>query len=432
MGCVYSKTPNENNRYTRNGPQTSDHNNLWRTLHDFIVQNDTKSCLKLINSQRLDLNIIHTDCSSFEDESEEYISRTLKFSPLHLACLLRRAKLVEMFCKYGSDVNIRDKFGRTAINICIQYWPRTHPGEINAEDGVALHFRNTMKALRDCSEKSLHVLLRYGADPCEEIDIFGNTLLHFCAQKGLQEPFLILKEAGSDIEYRNTYGMTPLLFGATFGPENMTNYMISLGCNKKSRDTFDNGLIHCLVQNQQVSEKIIESFTDEISTDDTNACGKTALMFAAKIGNGYKIAMLLRKGADASLKDVNGKLALFYFLDNNEPVHCLIGYHSLLVYTPQICVYDNLGLIALKLTRDHLRHARKILEAESLTPTSLYRLCMYKMYCLVIQKQGSEEIIKIIILNCPNSLMTDIITFRKFMSQYWSSIWSGIEMESIS
>ncbi|CAC5367632.1 unnamed protein product [Mytilus coruscus] len=432
MGCVFSKTPNVDNPCLMNGNQTSDHNNLWRTLHDFIVQNDTKSCLKLLNSQNLDLNIIHKDCSSFEDESEEYISRTLKFSPLHLACLLRRAKLVEIFCKYGSDVNIRDKFGRTAINICIQYWPRTHPGEINAEDRVAIHFRNTMKALCECSEKSLQVLLRYGADPCEEIDIFGNTLLHFCAQKGLQEPFLTLKEAGSNIEYRNRYGMTPLLFGATFGPEIMTEYMISLGSNKNTRDTFGNGLIHCLVQNQQVSEKFIESFIDEISPDDKNACGKTALMFAAKIGDGYKIAMLLRKGADASLKDVYGKLALFYFLDNNEPVHSIIGYHSLLVYTPQICVYDNQGYIAVKLTGPHLRHVRKILEAESLTPTSLYRLCIYKMYCLVIQKQGSEEILKIIILNCPNKLITDIITFRKFMSQYWSSIWSGIEMKGIS
>jgi ankyrin repeat protein len=64
-----------------------------------------------------------------------------------------------------------------------------------------------MKIIEDLNENSarcLYILLHNGADPSEIIDTEGDTLLHFCAKKGLYDALNILIVAGANIESINT------------------------------------------------------------------------------------------------------------------------------------------------------------------------------------------------------------------------------------
>lgn len=105
--------------------------------------------------------------------------------------------------------------------------------------------------------------------------------LFIALEQGKRIPKEIIKlilNAGADINAKNRYGHTPLMFASSFGgaPEEILKMLIEVGSN-------------------------INAITPS---------GNTSLMLASQAGQATKVKILLDAGADISIQNKNGKSAL--------------------------------------------------------------------------------------------------------------------------
>ena len=417
MGC-FSSSPESTITPTPSTARDQDNTleELWKRLHNSIINGNSQECQSILDNYKIDLNEIH---KTIKTQSEEEDS-TLVIAPIHLACILRRTTMTDILCRHGADISLKDKFGRSPINICVQYWPRVSVYDLNIGDSwIALQSMKIIEDLNENSARCLYILLHNGADPSEIIDTEGDTLLHFCAKKGLYDALNILIVAGANIESINTIGLTPLLYSAKHGSIQMVK-MLSSFAVESAKDSYGNGLLHILCQNERFSAEVLKQFIDKSTINICNKLGQTPLMISSQLGNCKKIDILLQNGAEPSMADKSGKTSLFYLLEHNDPVFCLLGFYNLLLFTYQICIYDKERQIPSTLKENNLRYLRIILEKESSTPTSLYRISFYKVSKMITKSAQTDRASTMTWLrSCPHAISTDLLTFRETMSKYW-------------
>lgn len=191
----------------------------------------------------------------------------------------------------GSDVNIRDNEGLTALMLAARF-SHVHSGTSQftiamslLEHGAEIELRDSMgkTALMHSASSNVSslvaLLLKHGADINAQ-DCDGRTALmsSASARGNFPDTALVLLEHGADVNLKDRKGHTALMSAAAFGQASLAGELVRL----------------CAQVNHQGSD------------------GMTALMFAAREGNANVIEALLELGADPDLRDRYDRSALDY------------------------------------------------------------------------------------------------------------------------
>uniref|UniRef100_A0A8C7Y3D8 BCL3 transcription coactivator n=1 Tax=Oryzias sinensis TaxID=183150 RepID=A0A8C7Y3D8_9TELE len=172
------------------------------------------------------------------------IYNNLRQTPLHLAVITKQATLVDALLGAGADPSALDRHGQTALHLCCEY------------------------DQRDCLSA---LLSRSSSSPCLEARNFeGLTPLHMAVQQGHQDLAKMLLDAGADINAMDIKsGQSPLVHAV---------------------ESNNAGMVHFLVENR-------------CDVNRQSYSGNTALHVACGRGQVDIVRVLLKSGADSSLKN---------------------------------------------------------------------------------------------------------------------------------
>jgi ankyrin repeat protein len=207
--------------------------------------------------------------------------------------------------------------------------------------------RPLSRAARSGHLEMADLLLARGA-PIDARNLAGATALYFAAEGGHTAVAQRLIERGADVNLAGRSGISPLAAAAYGGNDAIVAALLARGADERAPDQTGKPPIvyaaakarldvvrHLLARNIDINarypndltllmwasgpdEKAPEAQAIEVVSslldagariDDRDDRGRTALMIAAEGGHAGIVDLLLRRGADASLKDKTGKRA---------------------------------------------------------------------------------------------------------------------------
>jgi len=257
-------------------------------------KDDDKDMVELLISKGADVNAEDNDgytplyWAAMQDSKGLVELLTAKgatpVSTIHLAASVGDLAKVKSFIEEGTDVNAKDKFGRTPL----------------------------YRVLRVDTNDLAEFLIAKGADVNAK-DNKGQTPLHrvcFCGQKDVAE-LLIAK--GADVNAKDNEGVTPLHLGCLGGQKDMAELLIANGSNVNAKST--GGLLSgmtplhlaCLLGHKDVAGLLIAKGAD-IDIKDNNS--QTPLHAACLRGHKDVVELLIAKGADMNATDSKKQTAL--------------------------------------------------------------------------------------------------------------------------
>jgi ankyrin repeat protein len=207
--------------------------------------------------------------------------------PLAHAARAGQRALVELFLAKGAQIDGRDISGSTALYLAAENERQATVALLLAKGADAdLPGRSGVTPLAAAAfngnDRIVEQLLSHGADP-NVVDATGKAAMTYAAARGFAEIVRRLLDAGVDAEFRYGKELTALMWAA--GHED------GVGAHA-AESTVDLLLSH------------------GAQLDAIDDRGRTALMTAAELGRTEVVEMLVGRGADATIRDKNGKSAL--------------------------------------------------------------------------------------------------------------------------
>ncbi len=151
----------------------------------------------------------------------------------------------------------------------------------------------------------VNLFIKAGVDPnvAEE----NMTALLEACRRGYPEVGLALIEAGSDVNAKDSYGVSCLMFSAITGSNDLTLKLMEQGADVNAQDNYGRtALIEALTTENDIDLKTFQALIDEGA--DVNVRiegGLTPLMLAAD-GNAEILRLLIDAGADFDATDDEG------------------------------------------------------------------------------------------------------------------------------
>jgi len=225
-------------------------------------------------------------------------------STIHLDARAGDLAKVKSFIEEGTDVNARDKLGKTPLlsavladNIDVAKFLIAKGADVNAKDhdGKTPLFEAVNKGNRDIIE----ILIAKGADVNAK-NKDGYTALHLTAAAGLQDLTRLLIAEGGDVNAKTTggpmSGRTPLDVAACWGRKDVAELLIAKGADINNRaDNGDTPLNSaCLRGHKDVVELLIAKGADMNAKDNRQ---RTALSSAKQLGHQEIVELLRKHGA---------------------------------------------------------------------------------------------------------------------------------------
>lgn len=223
---------------------------------------------------------------------------------------------LELLIKY-IDVNMRDDNGETVL------------------------FGLVRDSYRDNYLSLFEKFIRNGID-IEIKNIYGCTVLMYTAIWDRLKCMDLLLEAGADISTQNNHGDTLLIFATDRTNLDIADRLIDIGVDVNATNTNgDTPLLFAAMRSNLVTvNRLIDAGAD---INVANIEGETPLMFAAMRGNLDVINRLIDAGADVNARDNNGETSLIAaaFLERFDILDRLIDAGA------DINIKDNDGCTAL-------------------------------------------------------------------------------------
>jgi len=166
----------------------------------------------------------------------------------------------------------------------------------------------------------------------------GRTLLHLAAAKGNQEAVQVLLDHGAAVDTAKQDGTTVLFAAALFQATEVVQQLLAAGVAANAVAESGNTVLHCLAMHAFEAEPSATSAQEGRSTpeaaysttvepqwlrntmqlllrhgadvDAVNLEGRSALHYAARVGNSAAAALLLEFGANVNTADNRGSTAL--------------------------------------------------------------------------------------------------------------------------
>ncbi len=258
---------------------------------------------------------------------------------------------IELLLKYGADMEIRDKEGRTALswaassgNIgALQQLISAH-ADINTQDNDLQ--TPLMWAALMGRKRAVELLLQAGADinivdkngntvftrinkvkiksfpqlNTALVDEYGLTPLHLAAMHNDINLIHALIKQGMDPNIVNQKkGETPLMRAAILGSNQAIKALLKSGANIHLKDINGNTALMWAVSSDDLPKTVKLLSKNNSQIDEKNIEGLTPLMRASKRGLIKSVKVLLAKGANPNLLDNQGKSAFTWAIDGEHP-----------------------------------------------------------------------------------------------------------------
>lgn len=270
-------------------------------------------------------------------------------------------ELLSFLISNGSNINIQDKHGRTAL------------------------FYAAKKG--DC--KTLEFLLKNGAKNIK--DNIGRTALFAASENGNKEAIDFLIQKGFSIHDKDILGETPFSVAITNLLANIINYseyedvidyFLSIGLDVNTKTRFGHTVLFALARRNcpQTFEKAINLGAD-VNAEDR--LGQTALFGCVRESNVKEASILLSKGADVNKKDIFGETPLFWAVFGTEKNRHYDIVKFLINSGADINVTNNVGQTPLywAAKRDNLKYVEELLNS------GVNLECVYSKYSPILDSR---------------------------------------------
>ncbi|XP_032228539.1 transient receptor potential cation channel subfamily A member 1 isoform X2 [Nematostella vectensis] len=283
-----------------------------------------------------------------------------KYTPLHIAAYLEHRNALEICQKLldgGANVTLRGSDHMTPLSVATMkgahetmelFFKKSHELQndpkksmdilysVDYEGSTLLHLAidsGSLKAVLLCLDQGcsltairrvdggspIHLACRLGAldivqclhqhDPSTFISILldreGMTPLHRAAMFNHEGVVRFIIEQGLDLNPRDKEKCTPLLLAAAHGCSNVVSLLLDKGADVSCKDDKNRTALHWAVG----QDKTIEGLLDDPRVqslqlvNDQDSTGSTTLHYAAQGGFLKSVLLLLKNGADPSLKN---------------------------------------------------------------------------------------------------------------------------------
>jgi len=251
---------------------------------------------------------------------------------LHLASEAGSAEAVNTILKAGANYAIKDKNGKTALDLALE---RTD-SKNHAETAVQLILTgavssNPLYAYFAPAAKSSNYNIR-SAD--------GMTPLHYIAREGYIGYLTFLLEKGAEVNIKNASGASPLHEAARSGNITMMRTLLNYGADIKAQDANGNSTLHVAVPSDSHLEAISLFLSNGANVNLRDEHGDSPLHIAILLNRSENIIRtLLSNGADVTIRDIDGKTPLYLAIERGRANYIPI----LLEYRSDIFAVDNKG-----------------------------------------------------------------------------------------
>lgn len=229
-------------------------------------------------------------------------------------------ELAERFVAAGADVNARDRFGNTALNIAARMG---HKDVISlligqGSDVVKPNLAGStplLRAVESDRRRAAKLLLEAGADP-NTGNLKGIQPLTAAAFNGNDRLVTLLLEHGADPAHADRTGKTAIIYAAGKGFTGVVERLLEAGVTVDLTDSHDlTPLMWAAGHANDVPAKEALATIDLLLSrgadlDRRDDRGRNALMIAAERGHEDVVRHLMETGADPLVKDRDGKTAI--------------------------------------------------------------------------------------------------------------------------
>lgn len=174
-----------------------------------------------------------------------------------------------------------------------------------ARQGIEFSEKAFFQQVRDGQTGTVKLFL--AAHMSADVQELGYTPLLEAARRGHSEIALELIESGADINTKDPYGVTALMFGLITGSTDVALKLIEKGAEVNSRDVDGRtALVESLTSENEIPPEIVESLVrGGADVNIRQAGGLTPLMIAVS-GDPRVVRLLVEAGADINAKDESG------------------------------------------------------------------------------------------------------------------------------
>lgn len=282
----------------------------------------------------------------------------------HVTALMRAANLghfeaVKVLIEKGANISIRSKGNETALSNAIQSSKKNksqiikylidHGADVN--DTTSYGDTSLIRACEDGEIELIKYLIAKGADINQKGSL-GATPLHEAARNGHLEIVKLLiengaeisakgygnetplfkaarggylqimklfLENGADIEAKDSRDNTPLMFAAWEGKTQAIELLLDQGAEIHAKNNLNwNALMQACEQgHHEAAHLLIERGSDLDVVEKEH--GMTPLMVAAHVGSEEIVKVLLEKGVDKEIQDIDGLTAIDYARRERKP-----------------------------------------------------------------------------------------------------------------
>ena len=285
------------------------------------------------------VQVLHLNPNWTDDRRDQFPKR---FSSLHVSSYWGLVKIVRILLDKGLDVNIRDSYGATPLQVAARdghepvvkllldnkadiitennrgetalYWAARNGHKtvvrLLLERGAVVSTRDNEGwnaldwAVLEGNSEIVKQLLEQGVDAEND---GRNNALYLAAWEGHDDTVQMLLDNGADVNSKDWLGSTALDWAAPVGHETTVRVLLRNGANVDSCDEYQNTALHWAIPYEPIVKLLLEN---SANVDFKNNTGQTALCWAARDGSAAVVKLLAQRTADLNIYDDGGCTAL--------------------------------------------------------------------------------------------------------------------------